>query len=189
MSGGHSRAFEPGGLHPAAQRAQHRCPAELRHACSVSDDWIRLIPTDASWEPKQSSVERAVAYVVSLFAGPGDSADEVTAEFYPDVALIDSGVNTSSFTCRACSSVTDVTWAFDVVNDRWSDLTDLDVVLPCCGVASNLNDLAYDWPLGFARFEISVLNGARSRYELDGSELRQVGQLLGHSVRQVLAHY
>ena len=155
----------------------------------MSDNWIRLIPTDALWEPKRSSVDRAVAYVVGLYAGPGDSADEVTAEFYDGVALIDSGVNTSSFTCRVCSSVTDVTWAFEVVNERSSDLTDLDVVLPCCGAASNLNDLAYDWPLGFARFEIGVLNGTRARYELDGSELRQVGQLLGHPVRQVLAHY
>lgn len=155
----------------------------------MSDNWIRLIPTDASWEPERSSVDRTVAYVVGLYSGPGDSADEVTAELYDDVALIDSGVNTSSFTCRACSSVTDVTWAFEVVNERSSDLTDLDVVLPCCGAASNLNDLAYDWPLGFARFEIGILNGTRARYELDGSELRQVGQLLGHPVRQVLAHY
>lgn len=174
---------------PFAHLDQRNRAAGLRHACSVSDDWIRLIPTDALWEPERSSVDRALAYVVGLFSGPGDSADEVTVGFHKDVALVDSGVNTSSFTCSVCSSVTDVTWAFDVVSERSSDLTDLDVVLPCCGAASNLNDLAYDWPMGFARFEIGVLNGTRERYELDGSELRQVAQLLGHPLRQILAHY
>ncbi|MER7609181.1 hypothetical protein [Nocardioides sp. NPDC127503] len=155
----------------------------------MSDNWIRLIPTDASWEPAQSSVDLAVAYVVSLFSRPGDSADEVSAVLHNDVALIDSGVNTSSFKCTICSSVTDVSWVFEVVGERSSDLSDLDVVLPCCGVTSSLNELAYDWAMGFARFEIGVLNGTRARYELDESELRQVGELLGHPVRQILAHY
>ncbi|MER6936674.1 hypothetical protein ABTX24_21540 [Nocardioides sp. NPDC127514] len=54
----------------------------------MSDNWIRLIPTDTSWEPAQSSVELAVAYVVSLFSRPGDSADEISAELHDDVALI-----------------------------------------------------------------------------------------------------
>lgn len=161
----------------------------MRHAVVASDNWIRLIPTDASWEPAQSSVDVAVAYVVSLFSRPGDSADEVSAVLRDDVALIDSGVNTSSFTCTICSSATDVSWVLEVVDEPSSDLSDLDVVPPCCGATSSLNELAYDRTLGFARFEIGVLNGTRARYELDESELRQVGKLLGHPVRQILAHY
>ncbi|WP_404352368.1 hypothetical protein LG324_05455 [Phycicoccus jejuensis] len=63
------------------------------------------------------------------------------------------------------------------------------VHLPCCGAHASLNDLDYDWPMGFARFEIGVLNARRARYELDESELHEVGRLMGHPVRQVLAHY
>jgi hypothetical protein len=127
--------------------------------------------------------------VSGLFAGPCDSADEVEAEFHDQVSLIDSGVNTASFTCSACSVVTTVDWVLEVVDERSDNLSDLNVHLPCCGAEARMNDLDYDWPMGFARFEIGVLNGTRARYELDGSELHEVAELLGHPVRQVLAHY
>lgn len=161
----------------------------LRHSVSVSDNWIRLIPTAPTWKPESTAAEAALAYVSGLFAGPGDSTDEVSAEYHDRVSMIDSGVNTASFTCAACSVVTDVDWVFEVVDERSADPSDLNVVLPCCGAPASLNDLNYDWPMGFARFEICVLNGTRAQCELDESELRQVGELLGHPVRQVLAHY
>lgn len=155
----------------------------------MSDNWILLIPATPTWKPESTAAQSAVAYVSSLFAGPGDSADEVSVEFHDAVTLIDSGVNTASFTCTACSEVTDVDWVFQMVDERSGDLSKHNVVLPCCGTPASLNDLDYDWPMGFARFEIGVLNGTRPKYELDASELRQVGELLGHPVRQVLAHY
>lgn len=161
----------------------------MRHGVYVSDDWIRLFPTSPSWQPESAAAEAAVKYVSCLFDGPGDSADEVVAEFHDGVTYIDSGVNTSSFTCSACSTVTGVDWVIDVIDERSDDLRDLNVHLPCCGAAASLNNLDYDWPIGFARFEIGVLNGTRARYELDEWELREVGRLLGHPVRQVLAHY
>ena len=155
----------------------------------MSDNWIRLIPTSATWEPEAAAAEAATAYVASLFAAPGDSADEVVHEFYGQVAFIDSGVNTASSTCRACGRVTGVDWILEVIDARSNDLRDLKVTLPCCGVAANLNELDYDWPMGFALFEIGVLNGTRGRYELDATELEQTGAILGHPVRQVLAPY
>lgn len=161
----------------------------MRHSVCVSDNWVRLIPSAPTWYPESTAAESAVAYVSGLFAGPGDSTDEVSAHFHDAVSLIDSGVNTAYFTCTACSVITDVDWVFQVVDERSADLSDLSVVLPCCGAPASLNDLNYDWPMGFARFEIGVLNGTRAHYELDESELRRVGELLGHPVRQVLAHY
>ena len=161
----------------------------MRQAVDMSDNWIRLIPTSPSWQPDSAAAESAVEYVSGLFAGPGDSADEVEAEFYDEVALIDSGVNTASFTCSVCSAVTEVDWVIKVVDERSEDLNDLNVQLPCCDAEASLDDLDYDWPMGFARFEIGVLNGTRARYELDEFELDEVGKLLGHPVRQVLAHY
>lgn len=78
---------------------------------------------------------------------------------------------------------------FEVIELRTDDLSQLDVVLPCCGETSSLNDLGYDWPMGFASFEICVLNGTRDQYELQRDELERLSSLLGHPVRQVLAHY
>lgn len=161
----------------------------LLHDVGMSDDWIRVIPTSPSWQPEREAAKSAVDYVSGLFAGPGNAVDDVEDEFHGRIALIDSGVNTASFTCPACSTVTGIEWVLDLVDERSEDLSDLDVHLPCCGAHASLNDLDYDWPMGFARFEIGVLNARRARYELDESELREVGRLLGHPVRQVLAHY
>ncbi|WP_155373911.1 hypothetical protein [Catellatospora vulcania] len=45
------------------------------------------------------------------------------------------------------------------------------------------------WPVGFARFEVSAMNPTRAKYELDAAELAEVAGLLGHPVKQILAHY
>lgn len=161
----------------------------LRQSVDVSDNWIRLIPTSPSWQPDPAAAESAVECVLGLFTGSGASVGDVEARFQDEITLIDSGVNTASFTCAACSTVTEVDWVFTIVDERSDRLSDLDVHLPCCGAGANLDNLDYDWPMGFARFEIAVLNASRARYELDGSELREVGEVLGHPVRQVLAHY
>lgn len=155
----------------------------------MSDNWIRVIPISPSWQPEPEAAKSAVDYVSRLFAGPDNAADDVEAEFHEDTALIDSGVNTASFTCAACSTVTGIAWVLDLIDERSEDLSDLDVHLPCCGARASLNDLDYDWPMGFARFEIGVLNASRAGYELDEAELNEVGRLLRHPVRQVLAHY
>ncbi|WP_028655699.1 hypothetical protein [Nocardioides sp. J54] len=154
----------------------------------MSDNWIRIIPTTPTWAPQIPNAETATAYVRSLFTGPTASADDVTHSIHAGVAFIDSGVNTSSVTCSACGKVTDVAWVFDIIDERAEDLSQLDAAMPCCGASANLNDLNYDWPMAFARFEIEVMNGTRDGYELDVTELDHVGSLLGHSVRQVLQH-
>ncbi|KUJ35856.1 hypothetical protein ADL25_35140 [Streptomyces sp. NRRL F-5122] len=60
------------------------------------------------------------------------------------------------------------------------------VAVPCCEVQTSLNDLVYDWPMGFARFRIEVLYPNRAW--LTGEELARVADALGHPVRQILIH-
>ena len=64
---------------------------------------------------------------------------------------------------------------------------DLAVTTPCCALLSSLNDLVYDWPAGFARAELSALNPQRGW--LDQAKLAQVASVLGHPLKQVMAHY
>ena len=155
----------------------------------MSDSYIRLIPADPSWQPAPEAADAATAYVRSLFAGPGDGADEVAHEYFEKVEFIDAGENTERVTCPSCREEIGLEWVVGVISERYPDLGDLGVNVPCCGAALSLNDLEYDWPVGFARFEITVLNGTRDVYELQPAELTTVEELLGHPVRQVLAHY
>lgn len=155
----------------------------------MSDDYIRLIPTDASWQPGAEGAAAATTYVGGLFGGVGDRADEIVSTYYDAVTFIDAGENTSRAWCPACGSEIDLDWMFGILGEWYPQLADLDCTAPCCGAVVSLNELKYDWPMGFARFEITVLNGSRATYRLDAEELERVGVLLGHPVRQVLAHY
>jgi hypothetical protein len=51
---------------------------------------------------------------------------------------------------------------------------------------TSLNDLVYDWPMGFAKFRIEVLYPNRGR--LTDEELAAVTEALGHPLRQILVH-
>jgi hypothetical protein len=63
---------------------------------------------------------------------------------------------------------------------------DLATVTPCCSVAISLNELTYDWPAGFAQFELSVHDPNRGW--LSDQEMSQLADALGQPVRQILCH-
>jgi hypothetical protein len=155
----------------------------------VSDGYIRLIPTDQNWQPTPEAAASAVAYIARLFSGPADAVEKVSHKFYDRVTLIDAGENTTQIRCSHCGGEISVEWFFDLVGENGESFDHLDVMVPCCDEVVLLDTLRYDWPVGFARFEVSAMNPTRAKYELDAEELANVGTLLGHPVAQILAHY
>ena len=156
---------------------------------TVSDGYIRLIPTDREWQPTPEGAAAATAYVARLFSGPEDDVEEVEYEFYDRVTLIDAGENTTRISCSNCNGDLDVEWLNDLIEENGESFDSMDVLVPCCGAVVSLDSLRYDWPVGFARFEVSAMNPTRAKYELDAEELADVAALLGHPVAQILAHY
>jgi hypothetical protein len=150
----------------------------------MSDDYLRLIPTDPDRRPEAEAAERAAAVLAGLFPG----ADGVEAELYDEVTFVDPGENFERVSCPACQVELDMEWWSEAMGQAGdAGFTDLAVTAPCCGTATSLNDLVYDWPAGFARAALSVLNPGRGW--LDETELNQVADAMGHPLRQVMAHY
>jgi hypothetical protein len=92
---------------------------------------------------------------------------------------------------RASSSrpAIDVEWWAHLLEERLATgFTNLTVTVPCCGAEVTLNDLHYDWPCGFARFELEAWNPNRDRDWLTADELAQLAAALGCDVTQILAH-
>jgi len=156
---------------------------------AMSDGYIRLIPTDLNWQPTPEAAAAAVSYVVRLFSGPGDDVEHVDHKFYDQVTLIDAGENTTQITCPRCAEDIDLKWFYDLIEENSESFDGSDATVPCCGAVVPLDSLDYDWPVGFARFEVSAMNPTRAKYELDPQELADLAALLGHPVTQVLAHY
>ena len=155
----------------------------------MSDGYIRVIPTDLEWQPTPEAAAAAASYVARLFSGPSADVEDVDYEFYDRVTLIDAGENTTRITCSHCDGDIEVDWLFDLIEQNGESFDSLNVAVPCCGVVVALHTLRYDWPVGFARFEVSAMNPSRAKYELAAEELADVAALLDHPVTQILAHY
>jgi hypothetical protein len=150
----------------------------------VSDNYLRLIPTDPTWHPGTDAAQRAAATLSALVPG----ADSIEVELHDEVTFIDQGANFERLSCPACRAELGMDWWSERMGQAGdSGFTNLAVTTPCCRTSTSLNDLTYDWPAGFAHAELSVRNPQRGR--LDDMELAQVAAALGHPLKQVMAHY
>lgn len=154
----------------------------------MSDNLLRVFPADPAWQPSQESAQAAERLLASLLIADGGSVDEIDVDFHDTVHVVDAGVNTTAMTCPACGTVSDEGFLLALLEDHPDGLETLDVRMPCCGRTVPLTVVRFDWPIGFARFELCAWNPVRESPWLDEVELRRVGEVLGHPVHQVLAH-
>ncbi len=66
-----------------------------------------------------------------------------------------------------------------------SDFENLITEVPCCRATVSLNDLDYEWPMGFARFVIEICNPCR---ELTVDEMHYIEELIGCKIKYIQAH-
>jgi hypothetical protein len=105
----------------------------------VSDDYIRLIPTDKQWQPSPEGAAAATSYVAGLFSGPEDDVEEVEAEFYDQVTLIEAGENTTRISCSNCDGDIEVHWFLQLIEENGESFASLDIQVPCCGAVVALD--------------------------------------------------
>ena len=153
----------------------------------MSKNVLSIIPTDPRWQPEPDAAARARELLAQLAPNPDRTDDELTAEWHETITVVDCGSNLERISCPLCGSAIDTEWWGDLLEERFEDgFDDLSVDMPCCGRRTMLDRLDYDWPCGFARFELAVWSPGRDW--LTDQELSMVGQVLGHPVRQILAH-
>ncbi|MFF2526591.1 hypothetical protein [Streptomyces liangshanensis] len=85
-----------------------------------------------------------------------------------------------------CRAIIGTEWWADLLEAHCDDgFATLAIEVPCCGGSTTLDALEYDWPCGFARFEIAVRNPDRLWF--GDAELTALADRLGHPVKQVRA--
>lgn len=146
----------------------------------MSDQWITIIPEDPHHVPDAEARERALSAVRAI-APESESVDWVVTE---RIEFFDCGENFERVLCPSCSAELPQEW--------WSARMDEDhsatgegfklatYVMPCCGAGHTLHELAYEWPQGFGRFALSVMNPSS---EIAAGE---VAQSLGVPVRIIV---
>lgn len=161
----------------------------------MSDNYLKVIPAEPTLVPPSHLHQKAVEYLERLLP----RSDECEARVYDEVTFIDQGSNLEAVICPSCGTRMKIESddADDLTVSWWDDFdarlsqarADLiSTTLPCCGATARATDLIFDWPAGFARFEISVLNPSVGG-QLSAAAMADLESILGCKLRQIWAHY
>jgi len=148
----------------------------------MSDNWIRLVPTDPHYVPDRARQIRARARF-------GEIAPEgkIGAAVFDTVAFFDCGGNFEAIRCPACGAELPVEWWQRCMEEDYGAGFRLATyVLPCCGAACTLNDLGYQWPQAFGRFALEALNPGVGA--LGDEHKKELEEILGAELRVVYQH-
>jgi hypothetical protein len=150
----------------------------------VADYFLRLIPEDPDFVPAADA--RASACEALRAALP--RAEEVTESVSETLRFVDPGTNLERILCPACGKDLEREWwQGHLDHAKTRELRNLRVTVPCCGTATSLDRLDYEWPAGFAHFVLEASNPNVS--ELPGQQMRALGRMLGCRLRQIWARY
>jgi hypothetical protein len=151
----------------------------------MSDTFLRLIPACPECVPDDEALRAASHLLASFFP----EADEAAFESTERVNFVDPGQNLGRIACPVCGGEIDTAWWQKAMDAAYqTHFSDLSIELPCCKTSSSLNDLLYDWPAGFAKFELTVRN-PRARGRVEDAQLEQLETVLGCTLRVIWALY
>lgn len=150
----------------------------------MSDDWLRLIPTNPEYVP--DAVARRTAR--DLLASLVPEADEVTVEVSDAIQFYNAGANWGITLCPGCGDEVPTEWWQHAMDLAYvTGFCNLEAKLPCCNSTFSLNELRYDWPQGFARFALTARNpNVRG---IEGDSLQRLETILGCPLRMIWTHY
>jgi hypothetical protein len=153
----------------------------------MSENVLSVIPTDPHWQPDHTAADLAAATAATLaFGTPRDIDAEIDVSWHDTLTVVDCGQNLERIGCPHCGGSIDTEWWADLLESRSEDgFNTLAVEVPCCGTQASLDALVYDWPCGFARFEIALWNPQRDWFS--DEEIAALTDALGHPVRQIRA--
>jgi hypothetical protein len=155
----------------------------------MSDTILRVFPLDPEFVPDEAGVARAVEEARQLFSGRWV---EVEAETSDQVLFVDNGENLERVVCPHCEREIDLDWWADRLDEAMQRVDALPahqlLTVPCCGAEVRMDELRYEWPVGFARFVIDVWNPDPWPEELDPVTQRLAASV-GSPMRAIWAYY
>jgi hypothetical protein len=149
----------------------------------MSDNVLKIVPRDPRFRPSEEASTAAKQLLRTMIP----HHDSLEAKKQDGIVFVDCGENHERTTCPACGADVGEHWS-RWMNDsyRQSRFQDRKVVVSCCGAAVDLNDLVYQFPMGFASWSIEVWNPDPAIF-MSAEDERLIEAALGTPVRQVMA--
>ncbi len=145
-------------------------------------NYLRLIPTNPNFIPEEPAQNQAR----DLFASFVPQAYKVSSQIYEDITFVDAGSNYERIMCPSCGTTLNHNWWINEMDRAYNKtkFTDLTISTPCCDILCSLNDLRYEWPMGFARFIIEAINPYA---DIEESQIHILEQILQCKLRKIWA--
>jgi hypothetical protein len=148
----------------------------------MSDDYLVFIPNKPDYVPPEPAQDRAYKKLKEIFGHD----IEIEYETYSEVQFVSCFENFERIFCPVCNKKISIEdWQEQMDSAYESKFKDLKFITPCCNAESSLNDLVYDWPQGFALFEIRVMNPAD---DISDKNLQFLSDILGCDIRKIWQH-
>lgn len=166
----------------------------------MSDSMFKLIPVERGFVPPTAKHAAAIRKLEE-FAPDGE---EVETRVHPHLEFIDQGENLEAIICPSCKKRLEIDhFSEDDPIDKWwhkaNDEADVHhgkavfelnpgatCRMPCCQAQVKFIDLEFDWPGGFARFELTVSN---PDLDLTHQQIQELEQILGCRLKLIRAYY
>jgi len=149
----------------------------------MSDHWIQLIPEDPRFVPAAAQQKQALRRLREI----APEADEIEIKLSKTIQFFDCGANFERILCPSCRTELDVEWwQSGMSKDHDGGFKLADYRMPCCRTKHALHQLIYEWPQGFARFALDMMNPNIGK--LKPKVQKELEELLGTKLRVIYQH-
>lgn len=150
----------------------------------MADKTLKLIPRDPDFLPDGGKVTDAKQALEGMFP----AADEISVDLGDERRFFDCGANFEKVLCPLSGEEIELElWQDAMDRAAVTKFTDLSFINPANGEEMSLNDLVYDWPQGFAKFGLCVLNPGAP--DLAADDVAKLEVILGCRLTKILGHY
>jgi hypothetical protein len=149
---------------------------------SMSSTFLKFIPASPDFIPAKLNQDKAKEFLHNIF-----SNCKIDFTKTDNIEFVDQGANFESVSCNYCGHDIDiVVWQRAMDKAHQNHFKNLSFMTPCCHKTTTLNHPQYHWPVGFAKFEISISDPTS---DIKDIELKQLEKILGTKIRKIWAHY
>jgi len=150
----------------------------------LTETMLKLIPAYPEYTPSNSSQSNLINKLKVIFVN-----SEIKDKLYDHVQFIDQGGNFELIKCPNCQEEIAIGWWQEKMDKAYKvNFENLSLILPCCNGASNLNELEYILPAGFARFVVEILNAESIEYNIN-QHLKELEKLIGSKLKVIIVRY
>ncbi len=147
----------------------------------MSDSVYKIIPENPNGDIRDKA-DKAIAYLKRK-----TKPESIAFTDHGEISFIDCGENLSSVSCPLCNAELSLDWWGEAMNAAFENgFSELSCTLPCCNQKSALTDLKYDFPCGFAKNEITVIDPKKTPND---KMIAKIESILKQKIKIVICRY